>query len=105
MRNGIWIIAICMNACAWTPKDEAWKLSLETPRPPGVNGNCLPVAQALREKYGGEIAVVSNPKYPRKSHAVLVVDSWVFDNGTLGYHTHWEDMIEQGWKVKYWWTP
>ena len=93
-----------MSACAWTPKDEAWKLSLEIPNPPGLNGNCLPVAQALKEKYGGEITVISRPDGP--DHAVLVVeDKWVLDNGTVGYKAHWDDLIAEGWKFKYRWKP
>jgi len=64
------------------------------------------VAQALKEKYGGEIAVISCRDNPWEHHAVLMVeDEWLLDNGTMGYLAHWDDVIEKGCKFEYWWKP
>ena len=104
MKSGILIILVCLSACAWTPKDEAWKVSLETDAPAGIDGNCLPVAQKLQQRYGGSIAVIGHPDHGDELHAVLFLERGVvLDNGTVGYQAKWSDLHKEGWKLKYWW--
>ncbi len=109
MKNGIWVIVTILSvasvsACAWTPKDEAWRASLETDAPEGTDGNCLLVAQVLQQKYGGSIVVISHPKHGDDTHAVLMLENgWMLDNGTIGYQARWSDLHKEGWKWEYWW--
>ncbi len=106
MRRLIAIVLICLSGCTITPKDQAWITAVETSSPPGVDGNCLPVAQRLQELYGGRIAVLSHPDRPRSRHAVLMVsDDEFLDNGTIGYGGPWSKAANKGWRFEYWWRP
>lgn len=47
------------------------------------NTNCLDHAEEAQRRLGGEIVVGIVPRNDFKTHAVLVVDGYVIDNGAL----------------------
>lgn len=72
------LLALCLTGCATTP------IPPEILGAVNENTNCLAHAETAQERLGrGQIVVGVVPRKGFKTHAVLVVDGFVVDNGAL----------------------